>query len=110
MYQNCTTGQTALVLNLDFVIHQDHLVHAISQFDDSIPLAVLEGDTSAIDRLAYHLARMLKILLFAYARKVFSGRKIVQMLIENLRMMYLADQQILSYHTINNFCSSPHAN
>ena len=31
MYQNYTTGQTALVLNLDFTIPQNHLVHAISQ-------------------------------------------------------------------------------
>ena len=43
MYQNYTTGQTALVLNLDFTIPQNHLVHAISQFVDYIPLAVLEG-------------------------------------------------------------------
>ncbi|QYN52416.1 IS1182 family transposase [Lactobacillus panisapium] len=110
MYQNYTTGQTALVLNLDFTIPQNHLVHAISQFVDSIPLAVLEGESSATGRPAYHPARMLKILLFAYSRKVFSGRKIAQMLTENLPMMYLADQQTMSYHTINNFRASKHAN
>lgn len=110
MYQNYTTGQTALVLNLDFTIPQNHLVHAISQFVDSIPLAVLEGESSATGRPAYHPARMLKILLFAYSRKVFSRRKIAQMLTENLPMMYLADQQTMSYHTINNFRASKHAN
>ena len=82
MYQNYTTGQTALVLNLDFTIPQNYLVHAISQFVDSIPLAVLEGESSATGRPAYHPARMLKILLFTYSRKVFSGRKIAQMLTE----------------------------
>ncbi len=61
MYQNYTTGQTALVLNLDFTIPQNYLVHAISQFVDSIPLAVLEGESSATGRPAYHPARMLKI-------------------------------------------------
>ena len=61
-------------------------------------------------RPAYYRARMLKILLFAYSRKVFSGRKIAQILTENLPMMYLADQQTMSYHTINNFCTSKHAN
>lgn len=36
MHQNYATGQTTLVLNLDFVIPQNHLVHAISQFVDPI--------------------------------------------------------------------------
>lgn len=71
---------------------------------------MLESESSATGRPAYHRARMLKILLFAYSRKVFSGRKIAQMLTENLPMMYLADQQTMSYHTINNFRTSKHAN
>ncbi|WP_201725826.1 transposase, partial [Lactobacillus helveticus] len=59
---------------------------------------------------AYHPAMMLKILLFAYSRRVFSGRKIELMLEENLPMMVLAEHQKISYHTINNFRSSDHAN
>src|SRR5699024_1700547 len=58
----------------------------------------------------YHPAMMLKILLFAYSRRVFSGRKIALMLEENLPMMVLAEHQQISYHTINNFRSSDHAN
>ncbi|MCX8721865.1 hypothetical protein J3U72_02785 [Lactobacillus sp. B4012] len=65
MYPNYTTGQTALVLNLDFSILQNHLVHAISQFVDPIPLAVLEGKPSFTGRPAFHPALMLKVLLFA---------------------------------------------
>jgi hypothetical protein len=53
---------------------------------------------------------MLKILLFAYSRRVFSGRKIARMLEENLPMMILAGNRHISYHTINNFRSSNHAN
>ena len=52
---------------------------------------------------------MLKILLFAYSRRVFSGRKIERMLEENLSMMTLADNRNISYHTINNFRSRDHA-
>lgn len=90
MYQNYATGQTALVFNLDFTIPQNHLVHAISQFVDSISLAVLEDELSSTGCPAYPPARMLKILLFAYSRMVLFGRKIAQMLTENLPMMYLA--------------------
>lgn len=53
---------------------------------------------------------MLKILLFAYSHRVFSGRKIELLLAENLPMMVLAEHQQISYHTINNFRSSDHAN
>ena len=110
MYQNYTTGQTALTLNLDFTIPNNHLANTISCFVDSIPEDVLLGDTAKTGRPAYHPAMMLKILLFAYSRRVFSGRKIELMLEENVPMMVLAEKQKISYHTINNFRSSEHAN
>ncbi|KRK42235.1 transposase [Lactobacillus amylovorus DSM 20531] len=107
MYQNYITGQTALTLNLDFTILNNHLPTVISWFVDSIPEEVLLDDTAQTGRPAYHPAMMLKILLFAYSRRVFSGRKIVE---ENLPMMVLAEHHKISYHTINNFRSSDHAN
>lgn len=110
MYQNYTTGQTALTLNLDFTIPSNHLANTISWFVDSIPEDVLLGNTAKTGRPAYHPAMMLKILLFAYSRRVFSGRKIELMLEENVPMMVLAENQKISYHTINNFRSSEHAN
>ena len=110
MYQNYITGQTALTLNLDFTIPNNHLPTVISWFVDSIPEEVLLDDTAQTGRPAYHSAMMLKILLFAYSRRVFSGRKIELMLEENLPMMVLAEHQKISYHTINNFRSSDHAN
>lgn len=110
MYQNYIIGQTSLTLNLDFSIPNNHLASVISDFVDSIPNEVLLGDTSSIGRPAYHPALMLKILLFAYSRRVFSGRKIERMLEENLPMMVIAQGQHISYNTINNFRSSEHAN
>lgn len=111
MYQNYITGQTALTLNLDFTIPNNHLPIVISWFVDSIPEEVLLDDTAQTGRPAYYPAMMLKILLFAYSRRVFSGRKIELMLEENLPMMVLAEhQKITYYHTINNFRSSDHAN
>ena len=82
----------------------------IGWFVDSIPEDVLLGDTAKTGRPAYHPAMMLKILLFAYSRRVFSGRKIELLLAENLPLMVLAEHQQISYHTINNFRSSDHAN
>ncbi|WP_143453908.1 IS1182 family transposase, partial [Ligilactobacillus salivarius] len=56
-----------------------------------------------------HPAIMLKILLFAYSRQTYSGRKIELMLEENIPMRWLARDNHYSYHTINNFRSSSHA-
>lgn len=110
MYQNYITGQTTLSLNLDFSIPENHIANVISNFVDSIPDEVILETTSYTGRPAYHPAMMLKILLFAYSRRVFSGRKIERMLEENLPMMILADNRRISYHTINNFRASDHAN
>ena len=87
MYKNYIIGQTALTLNLDFTIPSNHLANAISWFVDLIPKAVLLGDPAKTGRPAYHPAMMLKIVLFAYSRRVFSGRKIELMLEEKLPMM-----------------------
>ena len=52
MYKNYITGQTALTLNLDFAIPNNHLANAISWFVDSIPENVLFGDTAKTGRPA----------------------------------------------------------
>ena len=63
----------------------------IGWFVDLIPEDVLlGGDAAKTGRPAYHPALMLKILLFAYSHRVFSGRKIDLLLEENLSMMVLA--------------------
>ena len=109
MYQNYITGQTTLSLNLDFSIPANHIASVIIEFVDSIPNEVILETTSNTGRPAYHPAMMLNILLFAYSRRVFSGRKIERMLEKNLPMMIGADNRKISYHTINNFRSSDHA-
>ncbi|MBZ4029358.1 hypothetical protein K7D69_09395, partial [Lactobacillus johnsonii] len=50
MYQNYTTVQTALTLNLDFTIPNNHLATVIGWFVDSIPEDVLLGDSAKTGR------------------------------------------------------------
>ena len=110
MYQNYTTGQTEFVLNFDFTVSSTHIVRLIDAFVDSIPNEILlEDNVSTTGRPLSHPAIMLKILLFAYSRQTFSGRKIELMLEENIPMRWLAHENHYSYHTINNFRSSSHA-
>lgn len=110
MYQNYITGQTEFVLNFDFPVSSTHIVRLIDAFVDSIPNEILLKDNvSTTGRPLSHPAIMLKILLFAYSRQTYSGRKIELMLEENIPMRWLARDNHYSYHTINNFRSSSHA-
>ena len=51
----------------------------------------------------YELSAMLKLLLFAYTRSVFSSRKIQQLAEENLSARWLTQEMIPSYRTIARF-------
>ena len=87
MYQNYNIGQTQFILNYDFTVPENHITRLINIFVDSIPQEeLLEENTATTGRSASHPAIMLKILLFAYARQTYSGRKIETMLEENIPM------------------------
>lgn len=87
MYQNYITGQTEFALSYEFKVSKNHITRLIDAFVDSIPQEVLlEADVATTGRPLSHPAIMLKILLFAYSRQTYSGRKIENMLEENLPM------------------------
>ena len=110
MYKEYNTNQLSLELNLAYDIPMNHEARLISLFVDSIPNHVLLEEKSHTGRPAFHPAMLLKMTLFAYARQVFSGRKIVQMNDEVIPMKWLSQDTYVSYKTINNFRSSKHAN
>lgn len=109
MYQNYTTMEAALTLQLDFTIPEDHEARLISRFVDSIPAEFLLEDTSHTGRPAFHPAMLLKMCLFAYSRSTFSGRTIERMNDESIPMKWLTGDTSVTYKTINNFRSSEHA-
>ena len=110
MYQNCTTGQLQLALQYELTVPADHIVNLINDFVNSLPVEALTaagGHNSRTGRPAVHPSVLLKAILYGYSRRQFSGRKIELMMKENLPMMWLVQQQIFSYHTINSFITSP---
>jgi len=79
MYKNYNANQLSLEVNLTYDIPATHKVRMISLSVDSIPSQILLEETSHNGRPAFHQAILMKMILFTYARQVFSGRKIVQM-------------------------------
>lgn len=110
MYKDYNTNQLRLEVNLAYYIPTTHEARIISLFVDNIPSQVFLEETSYTGSPAFHLAMLMKMTLFAYARQVFSGRKIVQMNEEIIPMKWLSKDTYVSYKTINNFRSSKHAN
>ncbi|WP_225742868.1 IS1182 family transposase [Marinilactibacillus sp. Marseille-P9653] len=109
MYQEYNTMETALTLQLDFTIPEDHEARLISRFVDSIPAEFLLEETSHTGRPAFHPAMLLKMCLFACSRSTFSGRTIERMNDESIPMKWLTGDTSVTYKTINNFRSSEHA-
>ena len=50
---------------------------------------------------------MLKIILYAYTKSIFSGRRIEAALSDSIRMVWLSQNQKPSYRTINRFRVHP---
>lgn len=107
MYKHYTTPDTEFVLNLDFTIPNAHIARFISSFVDSIPDVDLVYKKTKTGRPAHHPRMLLKMLLYAYSRGVFSGRKIVEMNEENIPMKWLSRETYVCYRSINDFRIMP---
>ena len=107
MYKNYTTPTNTLELNFTLIVPKNHIAWFINQFVDSIPDSIIfPNTTSKKGRSAHHPCMLLKIILFAYTRSTYSGRKIVQLNEENIPMQWLSQQTYICYHVINNFRSN----
>ncbi len=103
MYKDYNANQLSLEVNLTYDISATHKVRMISLSVDSIPSQILLEETSHNGRPAFHQAILMKMILFTYARQVFSGRKIVQMNEEVIPMECLNKDSCIICKTINNY-------
>jgi len=70
--------------------------------DISALLDLYEGGGAS----AYHPRMLLKILLYAYSVKIYTGRKIANALTRDINFMWLSAMNRPDFRTINNFRSS----
>lgn len=106
MYQHYTMNQTCLPIEIDCLLPENHIVYQIDDMIESIPEESIKLFEPKDGRPAYHPRLLLKVLLYAYSEKIYSGRDIQKMMQENLAMVWLSGHQIVSYRTINRFRSS----
>ena len=107
MYKQYNTPEERLVLNFDFDVPSNHIVRFISLFVDSMPESEFILSTTTTGRPGHHPRMLLKVLLFAYSRSVFSGRQIARMNAEMIPMKWLTNDEYICYRSINSFRSNP---
>ncbi|QNG06615.1 IS1182 family transposase [Enterococcus hirae] len=105
MFKNYTINQTTLPLDVEHYIPETDVAFAVHSLVEAIPQALFNQIEQQLGRPAYHPKMMLKILLYAYTQRVFSGRKIEFLLDDSYRMRWLANHEQVSYRTINRFRS-----
>lgn len=110
MYQNFNTSQELLELQYQLTVPDDHPVQLIHAFVESIPAEIIDQSANHLSsrgRPAVPPRLLIKAILFAYSRGIFTGRKIALMMEENVPMMWLMQGHTFSYHTINSFVTGP---
>lgn len=98
---------TLLPEYLDDLIPQAHLVRVISGTIDRIDTSSLLSAYRGGGASAYHPEMMLKVLVYAYAERIYSSRRIAKALRENIHFMWLSGKQRPDFHTIARFRSGP---
>jgi len=95
--------QLSLPIDLDSLIPENHMVRVVNRAIDSMntkPLFDLYpgGGTSA-----YNPVMMLKVIVYAYADKIYSSRRIAKATRENINFLWLTGNVQLDFMTINRF-------
>ena len=91
--------------SLDELIEQTHLVRVVNDVVDAMDIAALINQYEGGGTTAYHPRMLLKVLLYAYCMKIYTGRKIARALKQDIHFMWLAAINRPDFRTINNFRS-----
>src|SRR6218665_189119 len=92
--------------SLEELISSKHLVRVVSQVVDSMDIIALINLYEGGGTSAYHPRMLLKVLLYAYSVKIYTGRKMAKALTQDIHFMWLSAMSRPDFRTLNNFRSS----
>lgn len=90
----------------DEKIPAEHLVRVVNRAVEKLDLSLLLAQYPGGGRSSYHPVMMLKVLVYAYAEKIYSSRRIAKALRENLYFMWISGESMPDFRTINDFRGS----
>jgi transposase len=87
----------------DEVIEPGHLVRVVNETIEELDLSSLEAKYKGGGTSSYHPKMLLKVLVYAYCKKIYTSRKIAAALRENIHFMWLSGGNQPDFRTINDF-------
>jgi transposase len=85
------------------LVAENHPVRVVNEVIERIDIAALEGSYKGGGTSSYHPRMLLKVLVYAYLRNIYSSRKIEQACSESVHFMWLAGGAKPDHNTINDF-------
>ncbi len=90
----------------DELIEAEHLVRVVNRVIEQLDLRVVMAKYKGGGTSSYHPQMLLKVLVYAYCKKIYSSRKIAAALRENIHFMWLSGGNQPDFRTINDFRGS----
>ena len=84
-------------------IPEKHLVRVVNEAVEKIDVSVLLAEYKGGGTSSYHPKMLLKVLVYAYAEKIYSSRRIAKALRENIHFMWISGENCPDFRTINDF-------
>lgn len=88
------------------MIPANHLVRIVDEAVEKIDLSPLMQQYKGGGTSSYHPKMLLKVLVYAYAEKIYSSRRIAKALRENIHFMWISGENRPDFRTLNHFRSS----
>ncbi|MCK9435888.1 MAG: transposase [Synergistaceae bacterium] len=106
MFKSYTTSDNLLLpLSLGEMIPQNDPVRVVHRIIEQIDLKSLYRKYSHLGSHAYHPRLMLKLIIYAYLRNVYSSRPIEELSRNDIRFLWLSGMIIPDHNTSNRFRS-----
>jgi len=90
---------------LDELIPSNHLVRVVNTVVETLDLSSIINQYEGGGTSSYHPKMMVKVLLYGYAMKLYTGRKLAKALSQDITFMWLAAYNRPDFRTINLFRS-----
>lgn len=89
VFKEYDQSQLCLPIDLECLIPPNHMVRVVNSAIDQMDLGPLLAKYPGGGRSSYHPIMMTKLIIYAYADKIFSSRRIEKAARENIMYMWL---------------------
>ena len=105
VFKDYNQNQLMLPMDIESLIPANHMVRVINRTIDLMKLEPLFAKYPGGGRASFHPVMMTKLIVYAYADKIFSSRRIEKAARENIMYMWLCGGNVPDFKTINTFRS-----